>query len=472
MKKSVNLFAKNVFFAVGANISRIFTTLILTLILPKVMSVESYSEWQLYRFYATYLVYSTLGWTEGLYMKYGGVRYQELAKGRISSQIWGIAVHESVFACVALLIGSLLISSWDVKRQLLLGAVFYMIFHVVLSQLQAVLQASNRISDYARVYTGERFLFLAVSIGCILIGRVDFQGFILAEILSNVVLMGYAAWLCREVVFTRPLSFRNMFREEKELISIGCSVSVASFIGQLVIGVVRFGVEQRWGTVAFGKLSLSFSMANMAVTCITAVSIVIFPVLKRLNRDTADHLYKPLRDLITLPMFGVLLCYAPAKYLLTLWLPEYGDSIRYLAVLLPFCIFEVRNSVLTCTYLKVWLGQKYIMYANIITLAASVVITWLTVYVVGSIDLAAASIMILYALKTVLTELAVKKYIKIRLGLFNVQELLLTAVFMILSWFFDPLPSLAGYLLCYGIYLFAGRKRLSSAYRTMKGMIR
>ena len=139
MKKSVNLFAKNVFFAVGANISRIFTTLILTLILPKVMSVESYSEWQLYRFYATYLVYSTLGWTEGLYMKYGGVRYQELAKGRISSQIWGIAVHESVFACVALLIGSLLISSGDVKRQLLLGAVFYMIFHVVLSQLQAVL---------------------------------------------------------------------------------------------------------------------------------------------------------------------------------------------------------------------------------------------------------------------------------------------------------------------------------------------
>ena len=265
MKKSVNLFAKNVFFAIGANISRIFTTLILTLILPKVMSVESYSEWQLYRFYATYLVYSTLGWTEGLYMKYGGVRYQDLEKGRISSQIWGIAIHESVFACFALLIGSLLISSGDVKRQLLLGAVFYMIFHVVLSQLQAVLQASNRISDYARVYTGERFLFLAVSIGCILIGRVGFHGFILAEILSNVVLMGYAAWLCREVVFTRPLSLKNMFREEKELISIGCSVSVASFIGQLVIGVVRFGVEQRWGTVAFGKLSLSFSMAPTEV---------------------------------------------------------------------------------------------------------------------------------------------------------------------------------------------------------------
>ena len=192
-----------------------FTTLILTLILPKVMSVESYSEWQLYRFYATYLVYSTLGWTEGLYMKYGGVRYQELAKGAdFFSDLGNRRTRIRICMCCAPdRISSYLIR--DVKRQLLLGAVFYMIFHVVLSQLQAVLQASNRISDYARVYTGERFLFLAVSIGCILIGRVDFQGFILAEILSNVVLMGYAAWLCREVVFTRPLSFRNMFGRKK-----------------------------------------------------------------------------------------------------------------------------------------------------------------------------------------------------------------------------------------------------------------
>ena len=102
MNKRAGLFAKNIIFAVGANVSRILTTLILTLILPKVMSVEAYSEWQLYHFYATYLVYSTLGWTEGLYMKYGGISYQDLEKRRISSQIWGIAVHEAIFAHAAI----------------------------------------------------------------------------------------------------------------------------------------------------------------------------------------------------------------------------------------------------------------------------------------------------------------------------------------------------------------------------------
>lgn len=472
MNKRAGLFAKNIIFAVGANVSRIFTTLILTLILPKVMSVEAYSEWQLYHFYATYLVYSTLGWTEGLYMKYGGISYQDLDKRRISSQIWGIAVHEAIFACIALFTGGILLSAGDIKRQLLLGAVLYMVFHVILCQLQAVLQACNRISDYARLYTGERVLFLSAALGCILIGQTGFHGFILVEILSNVILMAYAAYLCREIVFARPLPFKTMLKEERELIGIGCSVSLASFLGQLIIGVVRFGVEQKWGTVAFGQLSLSFSMANMAVTCITAVSIVIFPVLKRLNRDKANHLYLPIRDLMTMPMFGILLFYAPVKYLLTLWLPEYGDSVRYLAVLLPFCIFEVRNSVLACTYLKVWMGQKYIMYANIAALAVSAAATWLTVFVLESMDLAAVSIMGLYALKTILTEQAVKKYINIKLALFNIQELLLTTVFMLLSWFCSPLSALSGYLICYLLYLYFGRKRLSEAYSTLKGMIR
>lgn len=472
MNQRVGLFAKNVIFAVGANLSRIFTTLILTLILPKVMTVEAYSEWQLYHFYATYLVYSTLGWTEGLYMKYGGIRYQDLDRRRISSQIWGIAVHEAVFACIALFAGGILLSPGDVKRQLLLGAVLYMVFHVVLCQLQAVLQASNRISDYAGLYTGERILFLIAALGCILIGQTGFGGFILVEILSNVILIVYAAYLCREIVFARPLALRPMLKEERELIGIGYSVSLAGFLGQLIIGVVRFGVEQKWGTVAFGQLSLSFSMANMAVTCITAVSIVIFPVLKRLDREKANHLYLPIRDLMTLPMFGILLFYAPARFLLTLWLPEYGDSIRYLAVLLPFCIFEVRNSVLACTYLKVWMGQKYIMYANIAALTVSIFVTWLTVFILGSIDLAAVSIMGLYALKTILTEQAVKRYIPVRLAVFNIQELLLTTAFMLLSWFCDPLPALAGYLACYAVYLISGRKRLSRAYSIMKGMIR
>lgn len=471
MSKQMRLFIKNVIFAVGANMTRIITTLILTLLLPKIMSVESYSYWQLYHFYATYLVYSTLGWTEGLYMKYGGTDYQGLNKKLISSQVWGIAIHEMAFACVVILVCRLLMQNDTLKFGLMVGAVIYMIIHILLSQLQTVLQASNRISDYARVYSFERILFLVISIVCVLIGRIGFWSFILAEIISNIVLTIYALFLCQKVVFVKPVGFREGFQEERSLIRIGCSISLASFLGQLIIGVVRFGVEQRYGTVAFGKLSLSFSMANMAVTCITAVSIVIFPALKRLDKEKADRLYLPIRSLMTFPLFGILLFYTPVKHILTLWLPEYADSLRYLAVLLPFCIYEVRNSVLTCTYLKVWMAQKYILYANVITLAVSILVTWITVFTIGSIDLAAVSIMALYALKTILTELAVKKYISLKLCSATICELLLTIIFMVLSWFCSPILAFLGYLLCYCLYVYLGRKQFIDAYYTMKGAV-
>lgn len=471
MNKNVSSFAKNVFYAVGANLSRIFANLVLTLFLPKILSVEGYSYWQLFHFYATYLLYSTLGWTEGLYMKYGGVPWDKLNPKRMSGQIWGVVVHEVVFGCLVLGIGWRLIPPLDVKRLLLVDAVLYMIFHVLLSQLQAVLQASNRIEDYARTYSGERILFLAAAVGCVAVARVSYQTFIVVEILTNLLFAGYAMVLCKRLVMVRPLPLRETWGEKWELIRIGCSVSMASLMGQMIIGVVRFGVELRYGTIAFGKLSLAFSMANMAVTCVTAVSIVIFPALKRLQQKKARELYLPVRDLMTFLMFGVLLAYAPLQAILTLWLPEYGDSIRYLAVLLPFCIYETRNSVLTCTYLKVWMAQKYILYANVLTLLISFGMTWITVFVWGSIDLAAVSIMVLYGIKTILTEQAVKRYLPVRFGVFNLQEMVLTVIFILMSWFLPSVWAWCGYLLCYGLYLLAGRHRLKTAFQVMKEMV-
>ena len=471
MNKNAGLFVKNVIYAIGANLSRIFTTLILTLLLPKVLTVEDYSYWQLYHFYATYFAYSTLGWTEGLYMKYGGIRYHELDRKRISFQIWGISVHEIIFACLIILAGEILLQTGDVKKQLLAGAAIYTIFHVVLSQLQAVLQASGRISDYAGSYSMERLLFLAASTCCILGGLLDFRLFIVIEILSNAVLMCYTAFLCRKVVFVKPVSLLEGIREECGLIRIGFSISFAGFLGQLVIGVVRLGVEQKWGTVAFGMLSLSFSMANMAVTCITAVSIVVFPALKRLERNRAEFLYLPVRDLMTYTMLGVLILYVPARVLLTLWLPEYEESIRYLAVLLPLCIYEVRNSVLTCTYLKAWMEQKYIMYANITVLVVSVLATWVNVFVIGNIELAVFSILGLYALKAILTEIAIKKCFPVKLSGRMIQELFLTGAFTAFSWFDGSIVSTTGYLLCYGIFLLCKRKRLNEAYHIVKGVV-
>lgn len=175
MNKQALLFIKNVVFAVGANMSQIMTTMVLTMIMPKIMTVQAYSYWQLYHFYTTYLQYSSLGWCEGLYIKYGGADYHELDRGALSSQVRGIVLHELIFAALFLCVVLPQVKG-DLDRYVILtGAAAYMVLRVTRFQLQTILQASNRIVEYARAYSGERILFLILSAVCIIIGKKLFR---------------------------------------------------------------------------------------------------------------------------------------------------------------------------------------------------------------------------------------------------------------------------------------------------------
>ena len=112
------------------------------------------------------------------------------------------------------------------------------------------------------------------------------------------------------------------------------------------------------------------------------------------------------------------------------------------------------------------------LYANMVSLLISVFVTWITVYVLRSVDWAVVSIMGLYALKSFLTECMVKRYLNIKIGKLALQELLLVSLFVFFSWKLTPVQAFGGYLVSYGVYLFLGRREFISAWDKMKGIVR
>ena len=75
-------------------------SIVLTLFLPKILGVEEYSYWQLYLFYVTYTAYSSLGFCEGTYLKYGGKKFDKLKGDVMASQFWLLAIYEVGFSIV------------------------------------------------------------------------------------------------------------------------------------------------------------------------------------------------------------------------------------------------------------------------------------------------------------------------------------------------------------------------------------
>ena len=468
MKGSIRSFFTNILHAVSVNVIRLFISVVLTLLLPKILGVEAYSYWQLYLFYLMYLVYSSLGWCEGLYLKYGGKSYDELEPRDIAGQFWALTVYQIVFCGVMTLIVMLVVSD-EYKRLILPLALMSAFFEILRYGLQMILQATNRIKMYARVAGLERILFFVFVVGCLVAGARDFRFFIGAEICARILSLGYVLVKCRDIVFVRLPAVKTILAQAKSLINTGYKLLCAYLASQLVIGIVRFAIEQQWGTVVFGKVSLTLSISNMVITTIAAISIVLFPMLKRMDSGKLPQLYGVIRTTVTYPVLFLHIFYIPMYLLLSAWLPAYSGSLKYLAVLLPVCVFEARSFILTDTYFKAYNRPDLLLYAGLSTVVLSIGFSAISVYVLKSLDMAIISIVILVAFKNILAENLLKRYISAVAWRNIILELLLVAIFITSSWLIKGWAATAIYALSFVIYSIIIRDNLKNTYRRIKG---
>lgn len=463
-------FFKGFLHALSANVIRLLISIILTLFLPKLLGVEEYSYWQLYLFYVTYTAYSSLGFCEGTYLKYGGKEYDRLDRGLMASQFWTLAAYEAGFSLVCGLLFTCFVQEPE-KRFILCLALVSSIFDILRYQLQCVLQATNRIKDFARVMTSERILFFLFLVAALLAGVRDYRFCIFAEILARFLSMLYAMLTSREVVFAKFPGRGAVYRESRELVGIGFKLLLATLASQLVIGIVRFMIEQKWGTIVFGKVSLTLSLSNMVITCIGAVSIVLFPLLKNMEKSRLDSLYETMRAVLTVPVLFVLLLYVPMKLVLTAWLPQYEESFRYLAVLLPICVYETRSTALINTYFKAYRKENQILLCNGVTVGLSLVLSFVTVYVFESLDLAVAAIVVLMIFKSAFSEWVMKKYVNLHVLYDNILEMLLTLIFIISSLCLSDAYAFLVYALSYAGYILLRRRKIGQQFLRAKELV-
>lgn len=470
MKKNVVEFVKNFFRALSANMTRILFTLILTLLLPKILGEQEYGMWQLYLFYVTYACYNSFGWSEGVYLKYGGQDYQKLDKKVIAGQVWGLGIYEVLLTFVVGF-GAMIFAPDSVKSYVLMLAFLSAGLDNVRYMLQSLLQCTNRIKEYARIVMVERVLFFSLAIFFVLIGSRDYAAFIYSEIVARILSLIYAVYICRDVIFVKMGSFRELTEEAKYLISCGFKLSFANLASQLIIGIVRFAVEWEWGTVVFGKISLTLSMSNMVITCLAAVSVVLFPVLRRMDEEKLKTIYPVMRMILTVPLYALLLIYIPFRDILVLWLPQYETSLRYLAILFPIFVYEVRTTILNNTYLKTYRKEKLIMYVNVVTVLISFCITLVTVGLLKSLDLAVASIVLLVMFKCTLTEIWLRKTVGGSVVKDTLQELVLAVAFIVSGWYIGDYRATILYAVLYMWYLLINHKDIVDKFSQLKMIV-
>ena len=81
MKESLKKTAiRNIIYSFSAQTVSIILSVLMSLLVPKMLGVEDFSYWQLFLFYLSYVGFFHFGITDGVYLKNGGISYENLNK--------------------------------------------------------------------------------------------------------------------------------------------------------------------------------------------------------------------------------------------------------------------------------------------------------------------------------------------------------------------------------------------------------
>ena len=443
--------AGNLAYAVVAQGIGLLSSILTSLVLPKFLGVEDYAYWQLFLLYSSYSGFALLGLNDGIYLRLGGKRYSEVNHGELKAQQCLVAVSQLFVAACCL--AADLAAGFEPYRSLVLAlCVFFGLLTNLTQCLRYVFQCTNltRISSLADLFTKGLFvIFMATALLMDVDSSLPFiVGYIACQALAFVYVL-----ICARSTLRAKAAFKGVLRTCAADVRAGLKVTVAYYADSLIVGFTRMLTDWRLGLAAFGKLSLSFSLTNFVLAFIGQVSMVAFPVLKRLDAEGQREKYLTIRLLLHTALPCAYLLYVPVMLLLGLWLPAYGESLVYLALTMPLCVYSCKANLLFNTYLKMGRREGTLCAVNVAAMALNAALALASIVGLASVELATCGIVSSVALRDLAFELIMSRRFGNPVAGFCVSEALLTAGFMTASWFLGAwswpvvLLMLAAYLL-------------------------
>ena len=459
---------RKISYSFAANLVSLCVSVCMVMLVPKFLPVEDYGLWQLFLFYFSYLGFLHFGWEDGIYLRYAGKSFEKLPCRTFAGQFYAVILLQFLLAALAVLGGWLLVEEPGRRLAFLCAVVLAPLVNFN-NLCNFVLQITDRIKDYARLLLTERVALLLLVLAVLALGLGAFRCLFLAKLCSLFLAACCGAWLCRSLLRFHFPPLREVLSEAGQNLRAGVKLMFANIASMLLVGIVRYGISLGWDVATFGRISLTLGISNFLMVFISSVSVVFFPIVKRLGGERRQELYGRVRALLSFLLLGLLLAYYPLKCALAWWLPQYAESLIYMSVLFPVCLFESKVDLLTNTYLKSLRQEALMLKLNLAAVALSALVTVLAVACLHSLEAAVLAIPLLYAFRSAISELAVGRMLGLQLGRRVAEDLLMAAVFMASGWCLDSWLSLAVYGAAYLLYVLWHRAEVREALGLIRG---
>lgn len=445
--KKVKL-AKNLILSVTAQVISLIVSFVLGFIVPKFIDEYQYSYWQTYVLYVGYVGVLHFGLLDGIVLRYSQYDYDELEKNRIRSQFQILLAFTSILSALTCGISCIFLESTSLWIVILVSV--GIITKNIFTYTSYSFQITNRIHKYAFLVIAQRAAYAVVVVILLALKVNDFYWYCIAELFGDICAIFIGAFLNRGLYFGKALPIKEAFKESWINVSAGLFLMIANLSSALIVGAAKMIIQWRWDELVFGKIAFSFSVSNLFLTFVTAISVVLFPSMKRMDQNELPDLYDKIRQIISPVLFVSLLFYFPVCKILNLWLPKYNASLPYLGILLPIIIFSSKVSLLTNNYLKAYRKEKQMLLINLLSIALGIVLFAVFAFAASNLELVLYSVVLVVVVRSVVSEVYAMKLI----GKLNKKSILDFAVEIVMTAIFIASARMAGLL--YGALIYLG----------------
>ena len=348
---------RNVIIVLIGNIFTIISSILIGFFVPKMMGQVDFGYYKTFHLYFDYTPFLSIGFSDGIYLIFAGTAYEHLDKPKFRM------FFKMLFASMAIL--SLLVCG--ISAFFLNTDYGFILFFdgltILLSNLLNYFQYLSRVTER---YTELTFrdilkaclnmvsvitLFVLYKMGIMSALYYKLYVVIFVSILAVIVIM-YAIKY-REILFVgETAKMKDNKALIKDIFCLGVPLMIANFVNSFILLIDRQFVNVTFDKTTFAIYAFAYSMLGFITVAISAISTVLFPVLKRIDPNNLKDKYVNLLSAVAIVVAVCLTGYFPIYWICENFLNNYMESMQYFRIILPGLMISSSITMVMYNYYK------------------------------------------------------------------------------------------------------------------------
>lgn len=375
---------KDILVVALSNIVSIIASLLTGFVIPRILGVEEYGYFKTFTLYAGYVGLFHFGFCDGIQLIFAGKKYEELDKPKFITYTRFFIVLE---AAVSLLIALVSMSSLQGNyRFIFLCVAINLILQNVMTYYQYILQCTQRFKEYSFKNVVNSLLTALGVIGLWIIHKygdaslVTFKSYVVILLCIYLIMVVWFIIKYRDITFGKGSSFKDAWTDIKKCFVFGFPLLIANLCSSLILNFDSQFVNVYFSNEVYAIYAFAYSVLGMVTRLISAVTIVIYPILKNSTVAELKENYHNLSALLLVFVFGCLVLYFLLVPIVDWVLPKYTGSLIIFRIILPGLALSSLVSAIIQNYYKSLDRPGLFFVFSAITLAVSIGLNFAAYY--------------------------------------------------------------------------------------------